>query len=1053
MVLPALRIPMFAVAFWWGIGVALMGTADAQTKPAAKPDAKLAANKYRYWNTQWSFEAVDVGKIIDRLSSIGIDVPVQARGTVTVRFDVGVPLNALRTGEAYRIDGHIDSPSLAVGQLQLSRFDSDVALRDGTLSLSKIRGVLSDLSTGESGSFAAEVSAKLIAQDDQPKPLRINAALDGVPVRPVAELIGGDASEAVTGESNRSSPIARADDDVDSGAIDGSVTGKLVVATDLRRLGDTDVLRTAGNVRIDDLQLAGVPPLRVQTGDFNLTDGQLVAESIDIRSTDGSGIALAGRVNASLRGDRPFDVSLRGNDVPLSALSMLVDGKVDLDIRGSGQLGDSIDRGQWEITGRVASPGIRVAGQPTGLIEHRIELTQRRIKIVPLADLPSDASASVANNDLANTDLTDDDLVLRRLVADYAIEPDQIRVSNLDTAIYGGQISGGGRFARDASGDHQIDLSWDGITPRIDRALVRRFLGGGADFISGSSDGLSRAAIVLQTSGSVDWTVPADRIDEPAAHRGTAEVDLQSLVIGGQDVGAVELALQTDGQQIDLRGEGKLFGGQLRVTSGAAIDAVSRWSDVATRLAAVRLELRRIELSQLMPVVRPSDRRRYSGRATLVADFGSDRTEPIVAVSRIEAADNGEADRPLGIGDGDIDLMVMNFGIGGQMISRRIDAAATLRDGVLRIDEFSGRYAGGGVTATGQWNFGGEAVSRLRIRLDGVRAARGLRVVTDAIGSVFDGRVSGVVSLASGGGSGGGGSVSLTGRLTSRQSVAVGLPLGELTTPIALSVGPKVSRWSVSFPSIRGNSHGGMLVGDLAFSSSGGGVGFDMDGDFGARHVDFGEVLAEAGMTSSLAHGDLTGGLTIGGTRIRGVNDLRGRFAADLDAATGAAIPGLAEASRFFTGITLGSTRITDGSVTGLIGRGAIQIEEFTARSEQILVVADGRVGLRDMRMDIGAVISTGQFALADDAAASEIAPRLIRRLAINTVLPGATLIEIGRLASNRTVFVQITGPVSDPVVRLRPVETARAALTRAAVDQLIPLILGGAGSDSVFDF
>lgn len=975
-------IALLTVAICWFIA----GAAIAQQQPDAKRTQPKPS--YRYWTTNWEFEDVDVGNIVDRLDGIGVELPVRADGKVTVRFQVSVPLNALRTGTAYKINGHVSSPKLVVGQLSLERFDSDVILAGGVLSLSKTQGYVVDRTNLDSGSFRGEVRATVIAEDNEPKPLTINVAVDSLPISPIANLFLSDlvAANKTTKDAsgaNTSSPS-------------GSATGKMIFAGNIRTISDVTTYRTTGNLRVDELRYADLPPLSVRSGDFKLTDGSLSASSLSVRSQDGSNIALVGSIEASLADDRKFEFALQGNDVPTDAFSKLLDGKVDLNLRGGGFLGETIEAGKWSVQGEIASPSLSIAGQPTGLIEHRIELSDRRVSINPISSQPSG------------------EVNLHSVNAEYEISASQIEVSDLSADLYGGSMTGSAKIARTDSSTHVIDLKWDEIAPRIDRSLVRYFIGSSVDLVPGIGSGLETTAISLATSGAIDWQVPANKLDQPSAHVGNLDVSVDSISIGRSKVGSLAVRLATDQSTIDLQGEGNLFGGKISVTSDAAVAGATNWQNVASELVAATIQMRGVDLGRMMPMVRPKDPRRYEGRVDLVYDNSIQK----------------------------LDASVVNFSISDRIISRRLSLEAAIVDGVLEIDQLGGRYAGGQLSGVGQINLTGDRNTRVQLRLLDVMAGRGLSPITDTIASVYDGRVGGVVTILQTGRS-----VSMSGLLTSRQSKVVGLPLGELSTPISVSVGPNLKRWSVSFASIRGNSHGGVLVGDLSLRSSGGGVGFDMDGKFGARHVDFGEALGDAAMTSSFAHGDLSGGLTIGGTMIRGLNDLRGRFAADLETGTGAAIPGLTEASRFLAGLNLANTRLTDGSIEGTIGNGAIQIDELIAKSEQILVVAEGRIGMRDMRMDVGAVISTGQFTTT-----AEIGPRLIQRFAINSVLPGVTLLEIGRFISNRTIFVSVNGPVSHPIVRLKPVETAQAALRRLAVEQIIPLITGGVVGDSLYD-
>lgn len=87
--------------------------------PAPPSAAQDAERNIRYYNSNWSFNDVDVGTLARRLDRIGLQLPVDLRGKVTVDFTVGIPWNALATAKAWRLDGTLTSDELVVNSLRL----------------------------------------------------------------------------------------------------------------------------------------------------------------------------------------------------------------------------------------------------------------------------------------------------------------------------------------------------------------------------------------------------------------------------------------------------------------------------------------------------------------------------------------------------------------------------------------------------------------------------------------------------------------------------------------------------------------------------------------------------------------------------------------------------------------------------------------------------------------------------------------------------------------------------------------------------------------------
>ena len=995
------------------------------------PEALPAANDYRRWTTDWEFEDIDVGKLVDRLESIGLELPIEVDGTVTVAFEVGIPITALRTLEGYQIRGVVRSPSFVIGSLRLDAYQTRVDLSGGVLSLSQVQAKVSGdagvglagdagpgnppVTTGVAGlagprpgavRAAASLDLRQTHRDDDTS-LRLNAAVDRVALGPVLRAV-----DEITSALDAGFRIPDAD---------GVVTGKVLYAgpttqpTELRRI------TLAARGQADAVSLSDGQPFSIETGPMTVRDGKLSAPELLVRDGQDPNIALRTAVDANLSPGGTYEIALRGNDVPAEwgtgvltgaaevsddptpeaddaevvvEAMQIVSGKADIDLQIRGQIANGEDSpGTFRVDGRVGSPNLKVLGQSLGLIEHRVTLDNDSVLWQPL------------NPDASST--TSRDIVLRRVAANYESGGDAFRINDLDAEIFDGTVRGSVRLQKqNVSADHRIDLQWQGIAPEIDRDLIRN-LAGRLPLITTGQGPLRRGQIVMETSGAIQWSVPADAVDRPAAHRGTATIDLQRLRIGDVSIASGTLQANANAGQLSLEGGGDLLGGTFKVSTNAATTTTSNWPETLGRLAAGVFEAKRMDAADIVPMIRPGDRRRYRGEVSMTVDNREERQTSV-------------------------DVSVRNVAIDGQSVARDFSARVVRQDDRWTVRRSAGRVAGGTILVSGVWSVG-RGPRQLEARVVSVDASPILRLINDVSGDAFGGEVSGRLTLANGR------SLRIGGSLTSRQSELFGIPVGRLYSPVQIRLASDLSAWDVQFPEIRGEAYRGQTRGELALSGRSGMVGFDMDGDFFARRVDFGEMLQEVGAANSIARGRMTGTVEVAGSRIRGLKDIRGRFEALLGDATGEAVPGLSEASRFFAGVNFSGRSFEGGRVAGIIGGGNARIEEFVLRSPQVIVTASGRVGLPAGRMDMEATISTGNFTNAATPAAA-----LLSRTAIDSVLPGATLVELARFLSNRTVMVQLTGPFSDPTVRLRPLETAQAALQRLLVEQLLPNVTGG---------
>lgn len=947
----------------------------AKPDPAAKPDP-VAAD--RGWTTNWSFNDVDIAKLFSRLEWIGIDVPIEADGRVSVRLEVTVPTTNLSDARAYRLRGRIASAGLRIEDMDVERFAANVVYDDGVFQLSELTGRWSDAgSPGEEGSFTGSARLAVVP----PGNADVQLETDSLPIGPLHDLVFGLGF------------------DTPPASVNGRVTGTINVTAPLGSIGDVSTWNAAANLNVANLQSGDSLPLVIDTGPVTIDGGIVTAEQIVVTSPDASDVRLTASAKVQLAGRQLFAMAIRGNDVPLGTLSQLAssqtslsnlaDGKLDIDLVGQGELANRT----WNVTGRIASPALSVVSQDLGLIEHRVEFDADHLAFIPLSDPPSSEAMRIETVRL-----------------DYAIGDDAIDFTNLTAGVFGGSIRGRATIPTGDTGTYDVDISWNDIAPVIG---LQPFLPAGVP--------ASRMKLTAATSGSVDWNVPVGELNVPASHTGTAKINLEQLTLADADIAGGEVTLSAADASIRLAGQGSVLGGNFTVDTTSAAEAGDDWSTWLKRFPIGTVNVESVDLGQAAAVVAPRSTRRLRGKASAAITLTPD-DEPGADVL--------------------VNFNVASLSIDGRSLSRGIDGKIRLVDGVVLIDRASGAYASGRIYATGRWR-PNDGDKRAQVRFSGIDAADGLMPISMAVADRVTGMVSGNLSIS------GVTDLRLRGVVTARDSTLYSIATGTVDSGVTGRYNLENGRWNVKLGSISGELAGGQIGGMAELSSVPGLSGaFNLDSRFRASRVDFGRLLSQTGTTTSLASGKVAGDLTLSGQRIRGVADLSGQFAAELSQTQASAIPGLLKANQFLGVVSLVGTRFERGKAVGRIGAGAFQVQEFSLASDRVRVFAEGRVGIADLRMDMDAVISTGSLD-GDNARLLAFAAQL----AIESALPITTLVEINRLVSNRTVHFDVTGPATNPRVKLDSAETIREEAGRFLIREALVLAAGGGNSgNNLFD-
>lgn len=944
-----------------------IASAGARQVDAAEP-------KYRYWTTQWSFEDIELATLADRLGRLGIEIPVDLAGTADVNFDVSVPLNALRTGKAYKVSGTLSVRDFRADDLRLENFQADVDYQDGTLILKQLTSTQQN-----GGSLAGNASVALIPRGKFRSRLKLSdfelKAIAGLLIK--AGVLPSDSLQA------------------------GAVTADLTAAGPVDKIADPLAWVASGDLTVKRLIVGSMFPIDGTLGDLKLSNRRLEIGSLDLSSPQVESFLVSGNGQVDLSTPKSFDLKLRSNDLPVGDLLRftadkgppLIDGKVDLIGTARGRFPEDDSETRLNLDFAVASPQMRVAGVDLGTIEHDLRMTESELHLTPRVEV-SDRKLANRNIDSVN--------------AAYRITAENLFLDQIEAGIFGGQLDGSVSFSKQPSGQHQLDLSWSDIAPEVNLRLP----------LATQTTRLS-----AETTGQLNWRVPADKLANPAFHRGEATLVLNAIQVAGQRIGQAAVKVMVDGEGLNASGQAEVFGGRASFETKMDVDQQATWDQLPQQLGPTRIELTDISLGETLRLAR-QQRESLDGlvsghvdvllRSATRDDVGVDASVPgAVLTPEISA-----------------ELELRSLTASGVVVARQLALQATASEGRLRMDSLRGTYAGGQLQAEGDWSatMGGKAI---RFRLVGADGDRLFLPLTPAASSWVGGRVTARGTIV-GIGQGMLDSIRISGGASVDDGTTFDIPVGDAHSPFVVQLEPKSLRWSADFPAVQSSLAQGRVSGKLGFRSTNGPSDFNMESRWRMTHVDFESLLTTYVGTSTIGQGDVTGELVLEGRRIKGIRDLQGRFQVRLGGTDATAVPGLSAAGALLGVGSLAGTRFNQGLAIGRISRGKVFFEDIAMMSDRVSVHAEGAAGLVDKRLDFDAVVSTGSFEGQD---------ALLQLVGLQSLVSAVPLGEVNQLLSNRTIVFRLTGPMRDPILRLMTAETVRVNARRFAVQEALGVI------------
>ena len=772
-------------------------------------------------------------------------------------------------------------------------------------------------------------------------------------------------------------------------SIEGLLDGTVNIRSNLKEFNDAATYTVDGNVSLQSLRIGASIPLDLAAREVSISEGVATLGSLWVRSDAYPDFFARCDAKFDFASDVAFSASGIANDVPCGDLLGMFDatapewieGKVDF--RGKTEVKAAKNAPlQIATTATIASPSLKILGLDCGLIEHDLSVTENRLALKTRAQKHQAPSR--------------DQVLIQHLSCDYKLDDEFITIDQLSLRAFGGDVHGEAQLARQVGEDHQMVLAWKGLEPTWQA-------GNAAD-----------AVVTGRFDGAIDWRVPSNQVDSPHFHRGKIRASCVDLRLGPETVGSVELTVECRDAILKAALSGSFFGAEVAARAQATTEPELSWSDIPSRLSIGPIKIEDASLRELLSV--------STGQT-----------------SRYDALVDGQISFPRGTFDrANVTTTLDGLKHRDKLVADRIEVSVVADRNRLLLNDIHGRLAGGILVGEGDWSLvGGRRV--VRVRLIRANAAHSLRVIATDADDLLEGSLTTSITVTGSGDEAFDGLL-VSGSVDLHEGAIAGIPIGYSHSPFAASVDLKSLIWKTHFPRIQSRFAHGKIIGDLSLrSTTNSRSGVHMESVWRMSHVDFQQLLNEYAGTSTLGRGDLSGKLQLSGRNVNSMEDVRGDFRLHLSGTDAAAVPGLSKAGALLGASALAGTRFERGEVLGTLSRGNVFLKQFQMLSDRAAVSGEGRIGLRDNRMDIKATLLTGDFQGQN---------ALIGSLGRQVALQAIPVVELNRILSNRAVVVDLGGTLQSPIVQLLPGETARVNGTRFLTEEAFGLILADSWID-----
>ena len=541
----------------------------------------------------------------------------------------------------------------------------------------------------------------------------------------------------------------------------------------------------------------------------------------------------------------------------------------------------------------------------------------------------------------------------------WQVTPEKLVVSELKATVFGGTISGSADlpFASDKGGKFELGFK------NVDAEAATEFV---PDFpipISGQATG--------KVSGTIDPAKPGQ------SRIGKMDVDLSAPKLTVQGFPAERLVGKASLNRgvLDYHLEGKLLGGSFEI-KGSYPGPKAKAPVPVPKSERGTLKLTGLELSLIASQLAVPSLAPLRGRVDATFDYDNDLS-----------AGNGR-------------ITVSGLAWGESVFARELTGVLLLKDGMVSLSELNGRLAGGELRARAHIRLNEKARNSFSVGVYSADAKKLFAVVPE-VREKLDGPVNLTIHGQLGRGVRGSGTLSMI------RGMTAGVAVADLRIPFDWSIGAGgFGRFVIREATV--NTGTGKMEAKLTYEW---GLGARVDGQVRFVNVPLRTIVPELGTFSLLGNGRITGRFDLNGTNLRSWNDLNGSLVATLTQTSAKEIPILQQAIPFLnpTGLV---QPFQSGDIRGTLSRGVFRVERLALVNAGGQIFAEGTITMAG-RIDAAVVAHTGM--------AGPVAGAFQLFGAVPTIgpIPVGLILDVSEFLANRTIRLNITGTVKNPVVRV----------------------------------
>lgn len=577
------------------------------------------------------------------------------------------------------------------------------------------------------------------------------------------------------------------------------------------------------------------------------------------------------------------------------------------------------------------------------------------------------------------------------------VTPEQFRLPRFQVTSDGQRVLGSAIVRRNTEGEHEANLL-------IDSVAIGPWVEHYAPPPLKSLEGEANLQLHLKKDADVsNWF---------AGWSGNFGGNVTDMRWQGMTAGQLQFQGILTPQQINVSGSGSLFGGAFSVSTEiepgshadqTEQDATPPGHEKLTTKSQVTVK--DVDVGQLIRVLQNSERQLpYAGVLDLDGQL-STRGEEITEAT--------------------LNVAIPWLTYKRLPLLRQLQADLAWQDQTVEIYALRGEVAGGRVNVRG----GARVTERSLFAVD-VRRLELRRLIAlfdPAVAEQLDGRISFRGSLttypdrslvtASGAGS-------------IDDAEIYGVPLQRAGGTTSASYDLSSGNFGVRSRDLHGKALGGSLRGQAELR---GGSRYRLQSNFSVANGELEDLSQSLGFGGIVGQGRFDATASLESSDLMALNQLGGRVVFDFESGSARSVPLLGDVVKFLPFGQLQSTSISGGMLRAQFGQGQARVEDFEVFSAAFFFTASGRIGLASGSLDLNALLQTG------GGWQQQIGSQTLLLLAPEIVPQIALITEAAELIRNRTLYVHIAGTTSHPVLQPRIIGT----LSRAYVQNLARSLIG----------